>query len=378
MDRSVAAGFASDRPARLSPEWKGSPMIAVVGAGAMGAALGMHLAGSNPDTVLLATQWDSAVVDAWRAGDVHPTLGLAHPSLPCRAYVDWATELASAAVVIIAVATEGLRPVLEHAIAQARADACWVIATKGWQPDTLESPSEIAASLLGGGEQIVSLAGPALAAEIAVGAPTVLVCAGRDAGTTQRIARLLRGPALGTVVTNDVVGVEIGAAYKNVVAVAVGLCEGLSDRLIEWASVHAFANARAAVFAQGLTDMLRLAERLGGRADTILGLAGAGDLYVTCLGGRNASFGRLLGSGQTPDQARKAIGSTIEGIANCAAALELAARESIELPTARIVEAALAQRLDDADSANEVTRLLVSGLAGTTEPAHEATGPDRR
>ena len=340
-------------------------MIAVIGAGAMGTALGMHLAGSNPETVLLATQWDTAAVDAWRAGNVHPTIGLAHPSLPCRAYGDWEAALASAEVVVIAVATEGLRPVLEHAIAHARTDASWVIATKGWQPDTLESSSATAASIVGRVEPIVSLAGPGLAPEIAVGAPTVLVCAGRDAGTTQQIARLLRGPALGTVVTDDVVGVEIGGAYKNVVAVAVGLCEGLSERLVERASVHTFANARAAVFAQGLVDMVRLAERLGGRADTILGLAGAGDLYVTCLGGRNGSFGRLLGSGQTPDQARKAIGGTIEGIANCAAALELAARESIDLPTASIVEAALAQRLDDADSADEITRLLIGGLVGT-------------
>jgi glycerol-3-phosphate dehydrogenase (NAD(P)+) len=97
----------------------------------------------------------------------------------------------------------------------------------------------------------------------------------------------------------------------------------------------------------------------------MLGLAGAGDLYVTCLGGRNGTFGRLLGSGQTADQARKAVGSTIEGIANCAAALELAARESIELPTASFVEAALAQRLEDTGSADEITRLLISGLAGT-------------
>jgi glycerol-3-phosphate dehydrogenase (NAD(P)+) len=174
---------------------------------------------------------------------------------------------------------------------------------------------------------------------------------------------MLRGRSLSTVVTDDVVGAETGAAYKNVVAVAVGMCEGFADRLVERAYVHAFANARASVFALGLVDMVRLAERLGGRADTVLGLAGAGDLYVTCLGGRNGRFGRLLGAGETPEQARKVIGSTVEGIANCAAALALAARESLDLPTARVVEAALAEKLSSAEGADEITRLLVNGLA---------------
>ena len=123
--------------------------------------------------------------------------------------------------------------------------------------------------------------------------------------------------------TDDVVGAETGAAYKNVVAVALGMCEGFSDRLVERALVHEFANARAAVFALGLIDMVRLTEQLGGRADTVLGLAGAGDMFVTCLGGRNGRFGRLLGAGQTPEQARKVIGSTVEGITNSAAAVAL-------------------------------------------------------
>ncbi len=342
-------------------------MIAVIGAGAMGAALAMHFARAHPDTVLLATEWDGAAVEAWRAGDAHPALGLTHPTVPCRPYGEWDADLAIADTVVVAVSTEGLRPVLADAIPRGRAGASWVMATKGWQADTMESPTEVASGLLGGIDRVVSLAGPGLAPEIAVGAPTVLVCAGHDRATTETIARLLRGRSLSTVVTDDVVGAETGAAFKNVVAVALGMCEGFSDRLVEWASVHEFANARAAVFALGLIDMVRLTERLGGRADTVLGLAGAGDLYVTCLGGRNGRFGRLLGGGQTLEQARKAIGSTVEGIANCAAALALGARESLELPTARAVEAALAHELVDAKVGQEIfTRLLATGLAGSS------------
>jgi len=343
-----------------------SVVIAVIGAGAMGAALGMHVAGPNPGTVLLATEWDGAVVEAWRNGGLHPALGLAHPLLPCRPVGEWDDDLGRADMVIVAVSTEGLAGVLADALPRVRGDPLWVIATKGWQADTLESPSQLAAGLLGGHDRVVSVGGPGLAPEVAVGAPTVLVCAGTDGAATARVGQVLRGPALSTVVTDDVVGVETCSAYKNVVAVAVGMCEGFSDRLIERASVHAFANARAAVFALGLLDMVRLAEHLGGRAETVLGLAGSGDLYVTCLGGRNGRFGRLLGEGQTPEQARKMIGSTVEGIANCASALALASRVSIELPTARAVELALDEKLADHGGADEVMRLFVNGLAAST------------
>jgi glycerol-3-phosphate dehydrogenase (NAD(P)+) len=109
--------------------------------------------------------------------------------------------------------------------------------------------------------------------------------------------------------------------------------------------VHGFANARAAIFARGIEDMARLARARGGRIDTVAGLAGAGDLYVTCLGGRNGTFGRLLGLGQTPQQAQETIGSTVEGIANTHAALAVAARFGIDLPTARAVDSVLSQRV---------------------------------
>ncbi len=324
-------------------------MIAVLGAGAMGAALGVHLSRTGAEAVLLATEHDGRVLDAWRSGTAHPALGLfLQREIDCLPFEAWEPILSEASTIVVAVSSPGLRDVLAEATTLARTDATWVIATKGWQEKSLESPAEMASLFLGGAEHTVSLAGPALAPEIAVGAPTALVCAGRDAETTQRVAGVLRGPTLSTVSTDDVVGVETGSAYKNVVAVAVGVCEGLADRLVERAFVHAYANARAAVFAQGLIDMVRLAEAQGGRAETVLGLAGAGDLYVTCLGGRNGRFGRLLGAGQTPEQAYKVIGSTVEGITNCAAALALAEQLSIDLPTAKAVEGVLAEPLSAA------------------------------
>ena len=146
---------------------------------------------------------------------------------------------------------------------------------------------------------------------------------------------------MSVTISDDVIGAETASAYKNVIAVAVGICEGLSEIQVESVYTHRFANARAAIFAQGLADMARLAEARGGRAETILGLAGAGDLYVTCLGGRNGRFGRLLGEGETPADAAVTIGSTVEGVANTRVALALAEGLSVELPTAEAVDVVL-------------------------------------
>jgi glycerol-3-phosphate dehydrogenase (NAD(P)+) len=332
----------------------------------MGAAMGVHVAKRHPGTLLLATPWDDAVVDAWRSDDPHPALGLTlHHQIECRPYEAWDDVLQDAETIIVALASTGLRAALVDVAPRARPDATWVIVTKGWDEETLQPPSQVVASLVGGSERVVALAGPALAREIAVGAPTALICAGRDREVTYGVARTLRGPALTTVVTDDIVGAETASAYKNVVAIAVGMCEGFTQRMVERAYVSEFANARAAVFAQGLVDMVRLSQALGGRAETVVGLAGSGDLYVTCGGGRNGRFGRLLGKGQTPEQARNAIGSTVEGVPNCRVALALASRVSIELPTAKIVEWGVNQQFEDRAGVEEITRAFATALAGS-------------
>jgi glycerol-3-phosphate dehydrogenase (NAD(P)+) len=190
-----------------------------------------------------------------------------------------------------------------------------------------------------------------------------LVCAGTDAGIPGRAAAMLDGPALRTVVTDDVAGAETASAFKNVVAVAVGLCEGFSERFPERAAGHAFANARAALFAQGLRDMTRLAISQGGRAATVLGPVGTGDLFVTCLGGRNGRFGRRLGSGESAEEALRLAGSTVEGVPNCTAALALAERAGIELPIARVVDKALSGALEGPRGADEIAELVLHGLS---------------
>ncbi len=153
----------------------------------------------------------------------------------------------------------------------------------------------------------------------------------------------------------------MASAYKNVAAIAVGIAEGLSKRFTEGAS-QMFSNARAAMFAQGMVDMARLAEASGGRLATVLGLAGAGDLYVTCVGGRNGRFGQLLGSGLTAEQALQSINSTVEGVANTRVALGLADRYSLDLRAARAVDLALHRPLADEAGLREMRQLFTATM----------------
>jgi glycerol-3-phosphate dehydrogenase (NAD(P)+) len=337
----------------------------------MGTALAVHCARGGASSVLLATDHDEAVADAWRRGLPHPSLRMPfHHDVGCCRAGEWAEVLPGAGVVFVAVSSAGLERVLAQAARIGAPGAVWVLATKGWAQDTLQTPSQVAGSVLGN-VPVVSLAGPALAAEILAGSPTGLLCASEDQQARRCAAAALASPATAVFTTSDVAGAETAAAFKNVVAVAVGLAEGLSDRLGESALVASFANARAAVFARGMLDMMALAEARGGRAATVLGLAGAGDLYVTCQHGRNGRFGRLLGSGATVGGAVRSIGSTVEGVTNTAAALRLAARTRLDLPTARVVELALTEDLTGervSDRLRDLFRTVVSGSRPYGEP----------
>lgn len=308
----------------------------------MGAALAILHARAGLRTALLGTRFDDATIEACRSGRPHPALGISlDPTIDCRPHGKWGAVLRNTERVVLAVSSDGLAGMVAEVAPLSRTNVVWAIATKGWDGESLRLPSEVVSAVLGSADRVAVLGGPALAPELVAGAPTAMVCASVDADVAKEVATTLEHVGVSATVTDDVTGVEIGAAYKNVTAIAVGMCEGLTERLPESVYIHRFANARAAIFARGLLDMSALAQALGGRSATILGLAGAGDLYVTSLGGRNGNFGRLLGSGQTPDQAQATIGSTVEGIANTAAALAVAQRVGVDLPAARAVASVL-------------------------------------
>jgi len=345
---------------------KGS--VAVVGAGAMGAALACHLRRNGADVALLATDRDGAVLEAWRRRAPHPGLNLPFPDVPVHPRAGWADVLPRAEVVFVAVTSEGLATVLADAAPETSGDAIWVLATKGWEPGTLRTPSQVAASVLEGAP-VVSLGGPALAVELAVGAPTGLLCATRNRAGGRRVAGLLTGGTTEAFPTPDVAGAETAAAFKNVVAIAVGLGEGLAGRLVAGTPGNDFGNARAGVFAAGMRDLDRLVRARGGRAATVLGLGGAGDLFLTCQYGRNGRFGRLLGAGSSVESALHAIGSTVEGVANTTAALALAEQSGIDLPSARIVDRALRQDASKEGAVERLREIFVEVFSARDRPA---------
>jgi glycerol-3-phosphate dehydrogenase (NAD(P)+) len=340
----------------------GGERIAVLGAGAMGTALALHLSAIGVDPVLLATDRDLPVLAAARRGDRHPTLHVPFAHLPCLPPEDWPATLAGAAMVFVAVSSGGLERVLAQAAPLADPEV-WLLATKGWQPGTLRRPTEVATAVLGDDAPVAALVGPGLAVEIAAGAPTAMLVAATHPAARRRAAAALAAPFTVVFTASDVAGAETAAAFKNVVAIAVGLAEGVARRFAPDAPARTFTNVAGAVFSRGVLDMAALVRAEGGRVATVLGLAGTADLYATCQQGRNARFGRLVGEGATVDSALATIGSTVEGVGTTASAAELAARAGLDLPTVRMVEQALRMELADGSAPERMRALFATAFA---------------
>jgi glycerol-3-phosphate dehydrogenase (NAD(P)+) len=300
----------------------------------MGAALTVQLARAGHSVHLLATEFDGAFVDAHSRGEVHPSLGVKFPDdMTMVDGPDWKEVLPKAEVLVLAVATAGLVSTVRATASQAPGDCIWAIATKGWDEETLTPATGVVGEELGDPDRVVAIVGPSIAGEIAVGVPTAVVCASTSPQAARTVAELFGSQHFRTYTSTDVIGVEIGAIMKNVVAIGVGMCDGLADEF----GVDAMTNAKAFVFSRGLVEMARMARALGGKAETILGLAGAGDLFVTALAGRNGKFGKLLGEGHTPAQALDKMQTTVEGYANARAAAALADKYDLELPVVDVI-----------------------------------------
>ena len=173
---------------------------------------------------------------------------------------------------------------------QARADTPLIWLCKGFEPERAKLPHEVAAEELGQHGPGGVLSGPSFAQEVAAGLPTAVTLASKDHDFAREAARLLHGPAFRVYSSTDLVGVEVAGAVKNVIAIAAGICDGLRYGL----------NARAALITRGLAEVARLGVALGGRAETFMGLAGAGDLILTCTGdlSRNRTVGLKLARGE--------------------------------------------------------------------------------
>jgi glycerol-3-phosphate dehydrogenase (NAD(P)+) len=311
--------------------------VAVLGAGSWGTTLAIHLARIGHDTTLWGR--DPALVadlQARRANAVY----LPDISFPARlrASGDLADALSGASLVIAAVPSHGMRDILARAGSHIEAGATIVSATKGLEHETLLRGSEIIEQELGPAARIAVLSGPSFAAEVARELPTAVSVASRDSSIVEHVQRDFRAPYFRLYGTSDVVGVELGGALKNVIAIAAGVTEGLGLG-------H---NAVAGLITRGLAEMTRLACAAGGQRETLAGLTGLGDLVLTCTGSlsRNRHVGIELARGRQLPEVLAGMKMVAEGVRTTEVALALAARHGVELPIATQVAEVLAGRKD--------------------------------
>jgi glycerol-3-phosphate dehydrogenase (NAD(P)+) len=305
--------------------------VAVLGGGSWGTALSAHLVRCGHETRLwMRDQELAARIRSEGLSRVYL------PGVQLPAGIATSTDLAAATegaeVVLIVIPSAFCRDVYRRLPAALRPGVLLVSATKGIETESLCRMSEVAAAEAPGFTPAV-LSGPSFALEVALEQPTAVVVASAEASAALALQRALSSRTFRVYTSDDVVGVELGGALKNVIAIAAGIVDGLGYG----------SNTVAALVTRGLAEITRLAVGLGGRADTLAGLAGLGDLILTCTGGlsRNRSLGRSLGRGSTLDQALRETRMVAEGVRTTLAACALAARAGIEMPIAAQMRAVL-------------------------------------
>jgi glycerol-3-phosphate dehydrogenase (NAD(P)+) len=243
-----------------------------------------------------------------------------------RSVATMAEALAGASYVILAVPSHGLRAVVREAAPAIDADAVIVSAAKGLEAESLQRMSEVIAAETVGRFPIVVLSGPSFAAEVARGLPTALVAASADAVAMREVQSGFRSAVFRLYGSDDVIGVELGGALKNIIAIAAGAVQ----------SLELGHNALAALMTRGLAEISRLAFAMGARRETLAGLSGLGDLALTCTGSlsRNHHVGIELGRGRPLAEILGSMRMVAEGVQTTKAALALGAQHGVELPIA--------------------------------------------
>jgi glycerol-3-phosphate dehydrogenase (NAD(P)+) len=332
---------------QTSPRSSGSPAIAVVGAGSWGTALAIHLARTGHDVRLWGR--DPEVVleieHARRNGRYLPDVDIPQHVLPTT---DLRRALSGSSCVVFALPSHVLRSVARDAVEWLEPAAIVVSAAKGLEAGSLARMSQVLREEIPDSTHaVVVLSGPSFALEVARELPTAVLAASADARAAEAVQRQFRGSALRLYASDDVIGVEIGAALKNVIAIAAGVVEGTGLG-------H---NAMAALITRGLVEISRLATAEGGRRETLAGLSGLGDLVLTCTGdlSRNRRVGIELGRGRAVPDVLAGIHMVAEGVRTTGAALALGERHGIELP----ITAQMAAVLDGRKTPREAVEALM-------------------
>jgi glycerol-3-phosphate dehydrogenase (NAD(P)+) len=310
--------------------------LAVLGAGSWGTALAV-LAARNGHAVLL---WGP---DAARLARLeHERENAAYlPGVrfPDRLHTrdDLAALLGETGNLLVAVPSHAFRSTLKAVAAQLVPHSIVAWATKGLEPGSGKLLSDVFREELGGRAEPGVVSGPSFAREVATGLPTALTVAAARVETAARIAGWLRNERVRVYTSDDLAGVQLGGAIKNVIAIAAGVSDGLGFG----------ANARAALITRGLAELTRLGVALGGRLETFMGLTGAGDLILTCTdnASRNRRLGLALGQGRSLTEALSAIGQEVEGVATARELYRLADKLGVEMPITEQVYRVLYEQL---------------------------------
>jgi glycerol-3-phosphate dehydrogenase (NAD(P)+) len=322
--------------------------VGVLGAGSFGTCLAL-LCSRNHDVTLWAREPEIA---AGINREHHNPKYLSHVRLPAnvRATCDLGEAIAERELVICAIPSHGVREVMQRANAHLAEDAILVSTVKGIEKDTWMRMDQVFEEVLDAVHhpRLVFLSGPSFAREVAEGRPTAVTLACREEAYAISVQASLSSPAFRCYSATDVVGVELAGALKNVIAIAVGIGDGLDTGL----------NARAGLLTRGLREITRLGVAMGADPITFLGLAGVGDLVLTCTGdlSRNRKVGIELGRGRPLADIVAGMDEVAEGVRTAAAAVELARRHDVEMPIAGAVQAVLEGRLTPEAAANQLMR----------------------
>jgi glycerol-3-phosphate dehydrogenase (NAD(P)+) len=297
--------------------------VAVLGAGSWGTALAIQFARAGHPTRLWSR--NAADAEAMRA-ERHNRRYLPEATFPQRIEIHsgLAAAIAGSVAIIIAVPSHSLRSLLTQLkpLLPPAARLAW--ATKGFELETGKLPHQVAHEVLGDRYPVAVLSGPTFAKEVGAGLPTAMTIASRDAAYAHQLAHSLHASNFRAYTSTDIVGVEVGGAVKNVLAVGAGLSDGLGFG----------ANTRIALITRGLTEITRLGVALGAQAETFMGLAGLGDLVLTSTDNqsRNRRFGLALAAGKSVDEALREIGQVVEGYSAARAVHAVAVRENVDMP----------------------------------------------
>lgn len=322
---------------------------AVVGAGAWGTALADLLACNGHSVRLWAFEPD--VAEAMNGRHQNPVFlpgfTLARSLM---ATTDHRTALEGAELVLYATPSQHLREIARAGAAHVSKGATLAVASKGIEQGSLALMSDVIEEEVPDCP-VVAISGPSFAAEVAARQPTAIVAASASADAARLAQDALSSASFRVYTHDDLVGVELGGALKNVMAVATGIAEGMGLG----------NNSRAALITRGLAEMTRLGVALGARASTFAGLAGIGDLVLTCTGAlsRNRAVGVEIGKGKTLDEALAGKPTVAEGVATTRSAVALAEREEVEMPIVSTVYRIL---FDDQSAVQAITELMARGL----------------